>query len=124
MADESYTGTLLVVSTDPDVEEEVRFGAPEALEIVSVNDADSANETLLTLTPVAVMVDLRSGSAGGFSLAKDMSQTPRLAQIPVIFLLEREQDRWLAGQAGAAAILRKPLNSNELWVAVSSVLAA
>ena len=124
MGDEAFTGTLLVVSIDPDVEEEVRFGAPEGLEIVSVNDADSANETLLGLTPVAVIVDLRTGRAGGFSLAKDMSQTPRLARIPVILLLERDQDRWLAGQAGAALVLRKPLNSNELWVAVSSVLAA
>ena len=124
MADEQPTGTLLVVSQDPDVEEEVRFGAPSGLEVVSVNDADGANEALLTLTPRAVIVDLRTGHAGGFGLAKDMAQSVRLARIPLIVLLEREQDRWLAAQAGAALILRKPLNSNELWVAVSSVLAA
>jgi DNA-binding response OmpR family regulator len=124
MTDEPPTGTLLVVSQDPEVEEEVRFGAPEGLEVVSVNDGASANETLLTLSPLAVIMDLRSGSSGGFSLAMDMSQTPRLARIPLIVLLEREQDRWLAMKAGATAILRKPLNSNELWQAVSSVLAA
>lgn len=124
MAQEQPAGTLLVVSQDPDVEEEVRFGAPEGLEVVSVNDAGAANEALLTLSPLAVIVDLRSGRAGGFSLAKDMSQTARLAKIPVIVLLEREQDRWLAMQAGASSVLRKPLNSNELWQAVSSVLAA
>ena len=124
MADDQPTGTLLVVSQDPDVEEEVRFGAPEGLEVVSVNDAGPANETLLTLSPLAVIMDLRSGHAGGFSLAMDMSQIPRLASIPIIVLLEREQDRWLAMKAGATVVLRKPLNSNELWQAVSSVLAA
>ena len=124
MVEEQPAGTLLVVSQDPDVEEEVRFGVPDRLEVVSVNDAGAANEALLTLAPLAVIVDLRSGRAGGFSLAKDMSQTARLARIPVIVLLEREQDRWLAMQAGASFVLRKPLNSNELWQAVSSVLAA
>lgn len=124
MADDSAAGTLLVVSEDPDVEEEVRFGVPEGLEVVSVNDAGSANEALLTLTPLAVIVDLRTGRSGGFSLAMDMSQTARLADIPVIVVLERDQDRWLARQAGATQVLQKPLNSNELWSAVSSVLAA
>jgi DNA-binding response OmpR family regulator len=124
MEDEQPAGTLLVVSEDPDVEEEVRFGVPEGLEVHVVNDAFSANEALLTLTPLAVIVDLRTGRSGGFSLAMDMSQTARLARIPVIVVLERDQDRWLAHQAGAAHILQKPLNSNELWLAVSSVLAA
>lgn len=124
MSEQQVAGTLLVVSGDPDVEEEVRFGVPEGLEVVSVNETDSANEALLTLTPVAVIVDLRAGRNGGFSLAMDMSQTARLARIPVIVVLERDQDRWLAKQAGAALALQKPLNSNELWLAVSSVLAA
>ena len=124
MADQNPTGTILVVSTDPDVEQEVRFGLPEGLGIVSVNDSPAALESLATFTPVAVIVDLRTGSSGGYSLTKDMSQTARLARIPVIVVIERDQDRWLAKQAGAALILRKPLDSNELWLAVSSVLAA
>jgi DNA-binding response OmpR family regulator len=124
MADETFKGTLLVVSTDPAVEEEVRFGLPEGLDMVSVNDAPAALESLGTFTPVAVIVDLRTGRSGGYSLARDMSQNARLATVPVIVVLEREQDRWLANQAGASLVLRKPLNSNELWAAVSSVLAA
>jgi DNA-binding response OmpR family regulator len=124
MADQNPTGSILVVSTDPDVEEEVRFGLPEGLEIVSVNDAAAALESLATFTPLAVMVDLRTGRSGGYSLAMDMSQIVRLAQIPVIVVVERDQDRWLAKQAGATLVLRKPLDSNELWLAVSSVLAA
>lgn len=124
MADGPSSGTLLVVSEDPAVEEEVRFGVPEGLDVVSVNDAGSANEALLSLTPVAVIVDLQTGNAGGYGLARDMSQTLRLAAIPVIVLIERDQDRWLAQQAGATVALRKPLDSNALWTAVSSVLAA
>ena len=124
MAEQSARGTLVVVSDDPAVEEEVRFGLPEGLGIVSYNDAASAIEALATFTPLAVLVDLRTGHSGGYSLAMDMSQTARLARIPVIVAIERDQDRWLAKQAGASLVLRKPLNSNELWAAVSSVLAA
>ncbi|MEA2452820.1 MAG: hypothetical protein QOG04_1530 [Actinomycetota bacterium] len=121
---EELSGILLVVSDDPDVEQAVRFGLPNGVGVVSVNDSRAASKTLETLTPRAVIVDLQTGSAGGFGLTKDMSQIPRLASIPVIVLLERDQDRWLAKQSGATLTLKKPITGAEIVAAVSSVLAA
>lgn len=115
-------GVLLVVSDDPEVADELRFGLPGGIEVASAHDARDAIEKLASLTPRAVVVDLQTGSAGGFALARDMSQIARLAAIPVIVLLEREADSWLAAQAGATLALKKPVDGSVLLAAVSSVL--
>lgn len=124
MAQLDLTGVWLVVSDDPAVAEEIRSGLPAQVEVVVENDARTAIKRLDALTPRVVVVDLQTGNAGGFGLAKDMSQTARLASIPVIVLLEREQDRWLAQQSGATLALRKPVTGEKILAAVSSVLAA
>jgi DNA-binding response OmpR family regulator len=118
------TGTILVVSDDPRLEDHMRSGLPAGLEVVSEGDAREAIARLAELTPRAVVVDLQTGSAGGYGLARDMSQTLRLASIPVVVLIERDQDRWLAQQAGAAVTLTKPVTGAQLWMAVSSLLPA
>ena len=115
-------GVLLVVSDDPEVADELRFGLPGGIEVASANDARDAIAKLASLTPRAVVVDLQTGSAGGFALARDMSQIARLASIPVIVLLERAADSWLADQAGATLALKKPVDGSVLLAAVSSVL--
>jgi DNA-binding response OmpR family regulator len=116
------TGPVVVVSADPEVAEEVRFSLPPDVEILTAVDARSAMGLLAGTTPAVVIVDLMTGRAGGFALAKDMAQSDRLAAIPVIVLIERDQDRWLAGQAGATEILRKPVGGSTLVAAVTSVL--
>jgi two-component system response regulator MprA len=118
------TGVLLVVSDDPEVSEELSFGLPGGIEVASATDAREALARLASMTPRAVVVDLQTGSAGGFALARDMAQTARLASIPVIVLLDRDADGWLADQAGAALWLKKPVDGSILLAAVSSVLEA
>lgn len=117
------TGTILVVSDDQDAEAELRAGLPEGLEVVGALDATGAIDALATWRPLVVVVDLQTGRAGGFALAKDLSQDPRLASVPVIILVERDQDRWLAGQAGATEVLRKPVDGRDLVRVISAVLA-
>ncbi|HWC15115.1 MAG TPA: response regulator [Actinomycetota bacterium] len=117
-------GCILVVSDDPELQEEMRFGVAGDDEIAFANDALAARNVFATTTPVAVVVDLRTGNAGGFALTRDMSQDPRLRSIPVVILIAREQDRWLAKTAGAAAVLRKPVGGPQLAAAISSLLTA
>ena len=116
--------SILVVSPDPDVQDGIRFGLTTEFDVVCVNDATIAIQTLQTMSPSIVVVDLLVGPAGGYALARDMSQDRRLAQIPVVILVERDQDRWLAKQAGAALVLRKPIDANVFEPAVSSLLEA
>lgn len=119
----SLQGTILVVSDDPDIADEARFGLGGDLESVVSDDARSAWEVLDSLTPVAVVVDLMTGSAGGFALGRDMSQVDRLAKIPIVMLIDRDQDAWLAREGGATTTLRKPLEPGALARTVSSVLS-
>ena len=115
-------GPIFVVSDDPAVADEIRLALPSDIKVVTALDARDAVGVLEHTTPAAVIVDLMTGRAGGFALAKDMSQTGRLAGILIVVLIERDQDRWLAGEAGAARILRKPVQGPDLLEALLSVL--
>jgi DNA-binding response OmpR family regulator len=102
---------LLVVSDDPSVQEEMTYGAPSGVQVLSARDAREAWRRLVEITPSVAVVDLQTGSAGGFALMKDMAADERLQRVPVMMLLEREQDAWLARQAGAADYRVKPVEA-------------
>jgi DNA-binding response OmpR family regulator len=108
------TRGVLVVTDDPTLELEARYAFPDDFDVVVVGDARAAARELALWTPAAVVVDLLSGSAGGFALGRDMSQRPRTAAVPILMLIDRHQDEWLARQAGAAAVRTKPIDTAEL----------
>jgi DNA-binding response OmpR family regulator len=110
---------LLVVSDDRKVREELLYGLPADFEVDLATDAREAWSLMSETIPWAVVVDLQTGSAGGYGLARDMSENARLAHVPVVMLLERPQDEWLAKQAGAAAFLVKPVNAQHILKALS-----
>lgn len=110
------TRGVLVVTDDPALELEARFAFPDDFDVVVVGDARDAARELATWTPAVVIVDLLSGSAGGFALGRDMSQDRALAKVPILMLIDRPQDEWLAREAGAAAIRTKPIDTAELVV--------
>ena len=105
---------LLVVTDDPQVRDELEYGFPADFDIDLATDAREAWAHMTDEAPEAVIVDLQTGSAGGYGLARDMSENTRLAQVPVVMLLERPQDQWLAKQAGAASWVVKPVSAEHL----------
>ena len=105
---------VLCVSRDQSILDDARYAFPADVEASCVSDAREAWKELERLTPHAVIVDLQSGSAGGFDLARDMSQNERLEGVPILMLLQRPEDAWLARQGGADAFLVKPVVSDEL----------
>jgi chemosensory pili system protein ChpA (sensor histidine kinase/response regulator) len=105
---------LLVVSDDQSVMDEFEFGSTAAATIEFASDAREAWNRLVERVPLAVIVDLQSGSAGGFALARDMKADGRFADIPVVILLERDQDAWLARQAGALFYRTKPVEADRV----------
>ena len=111
---------VAVVSGDEQVREEVRFGCPAGVDVSLLGDAHAAWEWMHDKTPSVAVVDLQTGNAGGFGLARDMAQDPKLAGVPILMLIERSQDEWLAEQAGAASVRIKPVDADAL---VREVLA-
>jgi DNA-binding response OmpR family regulator len=105
---------VLVVSDDPLILEEARFGFPVGVEVHCTSDAREAVALMRDIRPSVALVDIQTGSAGGFSLAREMAQTARLRNVPICMLLEREQDSWLAREAGAKLLRIKPIGAGDL----------
>ena len=104
----------MVVSDDERIRDEARFGFSPALDVALARDAREALHQMEVDVPSVVVIDLHTGSAGGFSLCKEMKQNSRLDRVPLMMLLDRDQDRWLAGEAGADLIRTKPIDTSDL----------
>jgi DNA-binding response OmpR family regulator len=122
VATEAAEGVLriLVVTDNRPVREELEFGFPEPVDVEFAYDSRAAWQRLVEddEPPSAVVVDLQTGAAGGFGLARDMKAVRALAGLPIVILLERDQDRWLARQAGASAALLKPITASQVLAAI------
>lgn len=77
-------------------------------------DGRDALNAMQDWIPSVVVVDLQAGNSGGYALAKDMGDDVRLGKVPVLMLLQRPHDAWLATQSGARAYRTKPVDPVEL----------
>lgn len=126
MSDATSNGSrrhVLVVSDDERIRDEARFGFAPDLEVALARDAREALAQMEEDTPAVVVIDLHTGSAGGYGLRKDMSQIGALADIPVLMLLDRDQDLWLAKQAGANLVRTKPIDTSDLVADALSLIS-
>ena len=114
---------VLVVSDDESVLDDAEFGFPSDAEVKTASDARAAREVLKDFQPSVVITDLMTGSAGGFVVAREMSQMEALKDVPVLILLDRDQDSWLADQAGAAMHRTKPVTAEGLAADALSLIA-
>lgn len=114
---------VLVVSRDPSILDDARFGFPSDAEVETATDARNAREVLKDFQPTVVIADLMSGSAGGYAVAREMSQMAALEDVPILILLDRDQDSWLADQAGATMHRTKPLTAESLAADALSLIA-
>jgi DNA-binding response OmpR family regulator len=113
---------IVAVTDDHRLREELSYGFPQQVDVVESVDARDAVRSMRATVPSAVVVDLQTGSSGGISLLKEMQQHPALASVPVLVLLERDQDAWLAQTFGAAAYLTKPVETGELVAGLLSLV--
>jgi len=123
---EQSTGTIraLIVTDQDAVRAALRYGLPDDIEVSFARDSREALRLLPEIAPSVVVGDLQTGSAGGYGLTRDMSANARWARVPVIMLLEREQDQWLARQAGARVALTKPVAASRIIGAIRAVVEA
>jgi DNA-binding response OmpR family regulator len=97
----------------------------EGIEVVSVTDGETALRRLPDVNPHLLITDVYLPSKNGFDLARFLRSQAAYKHIPIIFAAApsdefNEQD---ARNAGAGAILRKPLEASALLAAVQTLLA-
>jgi DNA-binding response OmpR family regulator len=74
-----------------------------------------------------VVVDLQIGNMGGMAVSIDLrleEYADRLPHVPVLLLLDREADRFLARSSQADAVLVKPFDPGTLRRVVKQLIAA
>lgn len=117
---------LLVVTDSPRIYAEVRAAVEEPG--VTLRWARSGHLVVPALqeTPADLVVsDLQVGSMGGYAVAMDVALEAgagRLAPVPVLLLLDRRADVFLARRSGVAGWLVKPLDPLRLREAVQALL--
>ena len=77
--------------------------------------------------PDLVIVDLQIANMGGMAVSLDLrleESGGRLPHVPILLLLDREADRFLARRSAADAMLVKPIDAGTLRRTVKNLLAA
>ena len=113
---------ILVVSDDPVLREDATYSFPDEFDVLLADDARDALRIMDARRPALAIVDIKTGSAGGFNLAREMHSVAGLDDVPILMLLERHQDSWLASQAGARRWRTKPVEGWELLEEASELL--
>lgn len=120
---------VMIVSGDAGVR--TRTGAAlearDDVEVITATSADDAHRTLQLEDVDVVVMDGDMRPEGGYSVAYEMRAAAEMSDepaTPVLVLMDREQDRWLARWAGADDALLKPVNPFELAERVRELAGA
>jgi DNA-binding response OmpR family regulator len=114
---------IVFVTDDDHLRDEVTGAFPAEFTLHLAKDSREATAMMGSLTPAAVVADIRTGSAGAVGLARDMAQNAKLAMVPILMLLERPQDEWLARVAGAQLVRTRPVSIERLVLDVRSLVS-
>jgi DNA-binding response OmpR family regulator len=86
-------------------------------EVVEVTRGQDVRDAVAEHEPDLVVLDLQIGNMGGIAVALDLhleESGGRLPHVPILLLLDREADRFLAKRAAAETVLVKPVDPGTL----------
>lgn len=115
----------LLLATDADgLFDDVAAALGGSHDVYRVREGSQVTKAIGEVDPELVILDLQIGNMGGVAtslLLKQEQRAGRLDEVPVLLILDREADTFLAEQSGADAWLVKPLNSLALRRAVNDL---
>ncbi|HUQ39864.1 MAG TPA: response regulator [Acidimicrobiales bacterium] len=118
--------TVLIASDAEWVHQDVRSVLPSDAVVESVGGGRQVVDAVLAVEPDLAVIDLQIGSMGGFATCLELrleESGGRLPHIPVLLLLDRRADVFLARRAAAEGWLVKPLDPIRVRRAVEALLA-
>ena len=119
--------TEVLIATDADaVYDEVEAAlADETTRVVRVRAGEDVGPMVASSTPDLVVLDLQIGNMGGLAACLHLrheSIDGRLPRVPVLMLLDRQADVFLARRSGADGWVIKPLDAFALRRAATAAL--
>jgi CheY-like chemotaxis protein len=120
--------TILVAAEAKWVRDQVRsaFVGP-GQEVVEVSRGQDVRAKVDELEPDLVVLDLQIGNMGGVAVAIDLrleQSGGRLPHVPILLLLDRRDDAFIARRADVDLTLVKPVDAGVLRRAAAPLLAA
>jgi chemosensory pili system protein ChpA (sensor histidine kinase/response regulator) len=98
----------------------------EGFEVIVAKDGIDAMQTLLDVTPDAILTDIEMPRMDGFALARNIRDDKRTATTPLIMISSRTADKHqnLAKEIGVDAFFGKPVQDSELVSKVMELLTS
>lgn len=119
--------TVLVAADGAWIRSQVRTAlAGPGTDVIEVDRGQDVRDVVAARHPDLVILDLQIGNMGGFAVAIDLhleASGGRAPDVPIVLLLDREADRFLAKRAAVDAELVKPVDAGTLRRTVKRVLA-
>ncbi len=119
------TAHILFVEDEPPIQELIRYTLEQAgMRAVAASDAAGALAALRDELPDVVLVDWMLPDKSGLALARELRDTARTADLPIIMLTARgeEADRVKGLEQGADDYIVKPFSPRELIARIQAVL--
>lgn len=117
---------ILVVADTPWVTNDVHAALSlPGYELRDHSDPRGLPEAVAGFEPDVVVIDLQVASMGGMAMARSLKEAalaPDVPEVPVVLLLDRSADAFLAKRAAAVAWVQKPFDVAELRTTVEGAI--
>ena len=117
---------ILVVADVSWVVNDVRSALTDArFTVTAAEDPEAVVDIIGSDSPDAILVDFQVGSMGGMAVTRairDAAATGDGHRPPIVLLLDRDADGFLAGRSGADAWIRKPFTADALRATLDGLL--
>lgn len=117
---------VLVVADAPSVRDEVAAVLAAGERVRQVAEGRAVRAAVAAETPDLAVIDMQVGSMGGMAITMDLrleESGGRAPHVPVLLLLDRRADVFLAKRSGAEGWVVKPLDPVRLRRAIEAVRA-
>ena len=118
---------ILVVADTPWVRNDVHAALSlPGYELRDHSDPRTLTDMVQEFGPDVAVIDLQVASMGGMAMARalrEASLAPDFPEVPVVLLLDRGADAFLAKRAAAVAWVQKPFDAADLRGPVEGVLS-
>ena len=118
---------LLVVSDSSNVREAVKAAVPDTgITVRELNHGADVRPAVKAKKPDLIVLDSQIGRMGGMATCLDLhleQGAGRLPHVPVLMLVDRRADEFLARRSEAEGWVVKPLDPMRLGRAISELLA-